>query len=104
MVLQFIAEHYAEPISLEDAADRASISPAHLSRLLSTETGTPFSDHLSRRRIDRACKELLEGYHSVKEIAALCGYADANYFSRAFKKALSMTPSEYAQKQGRNNL
>jgi two-component system response regulator YesN len=104
MVLQFIAEHYAEPISLEDAAERVGISPAHLSRLLSMETGTTFSDHLSGRRIDRACKELTEGCHSVKEISALCGYADANYFSRAFKKTIGITPSEYAQKQGRNIL
>jgi two-component system response regulator YesN len=104
LVLQFIADHYAEPISLEDAAERAGLSPAHLSRLLSTETGTTFSGHLSGRRIDRACKELTEGYHSIKEIAVLCGYPDANYFSRAFKKTIGITPSEYAQKQGRNTL
>jgi two-component system response regulator YesN len=104
MVLQFIAEHYAEPVSLEDAAEQVGLSPAHLSRLLSTETGTTFSDHLSGRRIDRACKELTEGCHSIKEISVLCGYPDANYFSRAFKKTIGITPSEYAQKQGRNIL
>jgi two-component system response regulator YesN len=104
MVLQFIAEHYAEQISLEDAAEQVGLSPAHLSRLLSTETGTTFSNHLSGRRIDRACKELTEGYHSIKEISSLCGYPDANYFSRAFKKTIGITPSEYAQKQGRNIL
>jgi AraC-like DNA-binding protein len=104
MTLQFIAEHYAEPVSLEDAAERVGLSPAHLSRLLSTETGTTFSGHLSGRRIDRACQELIEGHHSIKEISALCGYPDANYFSRVFKKTIGITPSEYAQKRGRNTL
>jgi two-component system response regulator YesN len=100
--LQFIDEHYHEQISLEDAAARTSLSPAHLSRLLSAETGATFTGHLSGKRIERACKELARGLLSIKEIAALCGYPDANYFSRAFKKVMGITPSEYAKKQGRD--
>jgi two-component system response regulator YesN len=98
--LRFVAEHYSEQISLEDAAEKAGLSPAHLSRLLSAETGATFTSHLSEHRIDRACEELLSGRYAIKEIAFLCGYPDANYFSRAFKKAMGLTPSEYVKQKG----
>jgi two-component system response regulator YesN len=102
--LRFVAEHYSEPISLEDAAAQVGLSPAHLSRLFPAETGATFTSHLSEHRIDRACRELSSGRYSIKEIAFLCGYPDANYFSRAFKKAMGITPSEYVKKQERNLL
>lgn len=102
IALRFIDEHYTQPISLEDAAERAELSPAHLSRLLAAETGAAFTDHLTARRIGKAKKELSGGLASVKEIALLCGYQDANYFSRVFKKATGETPSEYAHAHGRS--
>ncbi|MDR2313174.1 MAG: response regulator [Spirochaetaceae bacterium] len=97
--LQFIAQHYGEPISLEDAAAHVRISPAHLSRLFPVETGNTFSGHLAHLRINRACEALEEGILSIKEIAALCGYQDANYFSRAFKKILGLSPSQWVEEK-----
>lgn len=102
IALGFIAEHYGEPISLEDAAELVAVSPAHLSRLLVATTGASFTEHLTERRIERARKELTEGTRSVKEIASLCGYPDANYFSRAFKKVVGLTPSDYGNRHGRS--
>ncbi|MDR1429401.1 MAG: helix-turn-helix domain-containing protein [Spirochaetaceae bacterium] len=98
--LRFIAEHYGEPISLDDAAQRAGISAAHLSRIVCSETGESFSSHLAGQRIRRACRELSAGVRSIKELAVLCGFSNANYFSRAFKKTMGITPSEYARKRG----
>ncbi|MDR1307675.1 MAG: helix-turn-helix domain-containing protein [Treponema sp.] len=95
--LRFIAAHYSEPVSLEDTAAYAELSPAHLSRLFSVETGSTFSSQLARYRITRACQELSEGKLSIKEIAGACGYSDANYFSRAFKKILGLSPTEWME-------
>jgi two-component system response regulator YesN len=100
--LLFIADHYGEQISLEDTAGFVGISPAHLSRLFSVKTGTTFSHQLAQYRIGRACKELREGILSIKEIAGICGYPDANYFSRAFKKVLGLAPSEWMEQQHKN--
>ncbi|MDE6912439.1 MAG: AraC family transcriptional regulator, partial [Lachnospiraceae bacterium] len=30
-----------------------------------------------------------------KEISAMCGYSDPNYFSRSFKKNVGVTPTEF---------
>jgi AraC-like DNA-binding protein len=99
--IRFIAGHYGKPISLDDAAQKAGVSPAHLSRIFCSETGASFSKHLAGQRIRRACRELSSGVRSIKELAVLCGFSNANYFSRAFKKATGITPSEYARKHGR---
>jgi len=102
IALAFIAESYASPISLDDAAEKVGLSAARLSRLLTEETGKSFMEHLTEARLDRARSELARGRASIKEIAAECGYPDANYFSRAFKKAVGLTPSEYANRHGRS--
>jgi two-component system response regulator YesN len=101
-ILNFINESFHKQISLEDAADKVGLSPAHLSRLLVSETGISFTEHLSKKRIEKACEELSEGRLSIKEISSICGYPDSNYFSRAFKKLMGITPSEYTQKHGRS--
>jgi two-component system response regulator YesN len=100
-ILNFINESFDRQISLDDAADMVGLSPAHVSRLLVSETGISFTEHLSKKRIEKACEELAEGRLSIKEISSICGYPDSNYFSRAFKKAIGITPSEYTQKHGR---
>jgi len=99
--LKFIEANYGKQISLEDTAQAVDLSPAYLSRLLVTETGKSFIEHLTQYRMDRACKELIKGQYTIKEIAAICGYLDANYFSRIFKKYVGQTPSEFAEQSGR---
>lgn len=95
--LRFVKERYAEPLSLEDVASKVGLSAAHLSRVLSSETGKSFMEHLSEIRIAKAKAELASGRLSVKEVGAAVGYSDPNYFSRAFKRETGMTPSEYAR-------
>lgn len=104
IALAFIAENYSAAVSLDDAAARVGLGAARLSRLLTAQTGRSFMDHLTDARIRKAREELAEGTRSVKEIAAACGYPDANYFSRAFKKIVGVTPSEYAHRHGRSIL
>jgi two-component system response regulator YesN len=46
-------------------------------------------------RVNRA-KFMLQSYRmSVKEIAATCGYSDAAYFCRVFRKVTGLTPMQY---------
>ena len=54
-----------------------------------------FSNYLTHVRIDRA-KHLLYNYDlKLDEIAARCGYYDAPYFCRVFKRLTKTTPAEY---------
>lgn len=94
---EYLENHYAEDISLEDVAEQVNISPQYFSKLIKKTTGFNFIDWLSMLRVKRA-KELLNNSNlTVKEVCFMVGYKDPNYFSRIFKKRIGITPSEYVK-------
>lgn len=52
-------------------------------------------DFLASARIREACHLLESTQLLVKDISSRCGYTSQRYFSRAFKRDLNMSPSEY---------
>jgi two-component system response regulator YesN len=94
--MDFLRKNFGKAISLEETARFAGVHPQYLSRMFSQEKGESFVDFLTRLRVSKA-KELLRSGQNVKETAAEVGYADANYFSRLFKKWEGLSPGDYAQ-------
>ncbi len=91
----YIHENFQLPLTRESVAARYSLSPSHVSRLFRTEGLMQFNDYLNLVRVNRA-KFILRNYTmSLKEVAASCGYSDAAYFCRVFKRISKMTPTEY---------
>ena len=95
--VSLVRNEFADDISIDELAERLKVSASHLSRTFSAEVGQPLSAYITDVRIQHAFTLLDAGDHSVKEVAALCGYRDPNYFSRAFRAATGQSPSEYAQ-------
>ena len=94
----YIGDNYSKDITLDDVSRVANISPYYFSKLFKEATGENFIEYLTNVRIEKA-KELLEKAElSMKEICAMCGYSDPNYFSRTFKKNVGLTPTEYKEK------
>jgi two-component system response regulator YesN len=94
--MDYLRKNFGKAVSLEETARFAGVHPQYLSRMFSQEKGESFVDYLTRLRVSKA-KELLKGGQNVKETAAEVGYADANYFSRLFKKWEGLSPGDYAQ-------
>lgn len=96
----YINNNFSREISLDDVSREVDISPYHFSKVFKEETGENFIEYVTGVRMERA-KELLESSTlSMKEICAMVGYSDPNYFSRTFKKNVGITPTEY--KEGRS--
>ena len=94
--LLFIDGNYAEGIGIEDIARSAEISVSTCLRLFRSVLGTTPVQYLLAYRLQRAAEELRRSDgRTVAEIAYSCGFSDASYFNRCFRKAFSMTPSEY---------
>lgn len=55
--------------------------------------------YLENIRIGKAREYLKMTEYSVSEIAALVGYNDANYFTRAFRKVCDMSPREFRKQE-----
>lgn len=71
-------------------------SAAYFRRLFQEETGVSPLQYLIILRIEHAAKLMHRNPKlTVNQIASECGYEDVYYFSRQFKKAKGMSPSEY---------
>lgn len=93
--VDFIKENYRNEITLEDVSKEVNISPHYFSKLFKDEMGENFIDYLTTLRINTAKEIMKSSLMSVKEICYEIGYGDPNYFSRIFKKAVGVTPTEY---------
>ena len=82
---------------MDEVSGIVNISPYYFSKIFKEDTGENFIEYLTNIRIEKA-KELLSGSdYSMKEICAMVGYSDPNYFSRTFKKNVGVTPTEYKE-------
>lgn len=98
---QHILKHYADPsLGLLNTAEVAGVTPTYLSRLMKQELGMPFSRYLNSIRINQAIALMEKGF-KLKDIALRVGYSSPYYFSTAFKKMLSIPPSEYRSEEMR---
>jgi AraC-like DNA-binding protein len=93
--LIFIEKNLQSSIDIPMLARNALLSEEQFIRVFNrTMHDTPIR-YIMRRKIFRAQVLLASGHHSIKEVSALVGYADANYFGRVFKKITGLTPREF---------
>lgn len=94
-VLQYLQEHYQENITLNSLSEYFFVTPTYLSKKFKEKSNITLSQYLENVRIDAAKRMLRMSELSVSDIAIEVGYPDSNYFSRVFKKATALTPSDY---------
>lgn len=94
-VIREIKENYTKDITLTDLAEKYQISVSHLSGLVKSELGLPFSEYLASKRIQKAKELLTDETLSIDAIAEKVGYNDYFYFTKVFKKTVGISPSKY---------
>ncbi len=88
--------------SIEQVANKMSVSQRYLSDTLKKETGKTSTEHLQLYLIDEAKNILLKPNKSISEVAYELGFEYPQYFSRLFKKKEGLSPSEYREKYKMN--
>lgn len=91
--IQYIEEHFNEPLQNKDIAAQLHIDVRYLIRLFSKHLDIPPHQYLTRCRIDHALT-LLQDNVSITETAERCGYQSENSFRSAFKKETGVTPTQ----------
>ncbi len=88
-----------EQFSVEDLAASVGMSRSQLQRKLTALIDQPPVEFIRNFRLRRA-KEMLEaGAGNVSEICYEVGLGSPAYFSKAFKEAFGMSPSEVRRKR-----
>ncbi len=82
-------------LDLAHLAEAVNLSKYHFIKKYKQLTGATPIDHFIRLKIERACQLLDVSCKNISEVAAETGYQDAYYFSRAFKKVMGISPSDY---------
>ena len=98
--LEYIENNVGKDISLNEISEKLNISSYYFSKLFKDETNEGFVEYLTKTRVEKAKEMLKDPGKSIKEVGSECGYSDPNYFSRIFKKATGMTPTEYKERAG----
>ena len=94
-IRHYLLENYSSEITLEGLCFLFRTNKTALCREFKREYGKTVREYLSELRISEAKRLLREGRLSVTDISERLGFESIHYFSRAFKSAVGITPTEY---------
>jgi transcriptional regulator GlxA family with amidase domain len=80
---------------IDDLALLAGLSPRHLQRRFTQETGLPPAAYVERVRVEAAQRALAERNDPLETIARQCGFGSAETLRRTFQRVMGVAPSEY---------
>lgn len=95
-VIEYMQFHICEPLSISKICDALSISRSALQSLFHTEKNCGVMEYFNDLKIQRAREIIRDGTMNFTEIAYYLSYSSLQYFSKQFKNATGMSPSEYA--------
>ena len=98
-VLDYISANVDDDITLADLARVGGQSPFHFARKFTLAMGVSPKRYVSRMRLDKAMAELAAGRLPLAQIAINAGFSSQASFTRAFRRATSMTPKEYRRQR-----
>ena len=94
-ILAFVQRNIMQDITLRSIADACACSESTVSHLFKEYTNQSVKKYINNLRIKQAERLLVTTDLPIGNIATLCGFADANYFSTAFKKSVGLSPVKY---------
>lgn len=96
---RYLHTHYQHPVSLNDLAEVANISPIYFHKLFAAYFHKTPNQYLLDLRIEQAKRMLLEEDFSLTDIALSCGFTSQSYFCNRFKNFTGVTPLQYRKKE-----
>lgn len=91
----YIRENLDMPLDIATLATYSGMSRAYFTRLFTQKKGVSPAEFVLQQRMERAARLLVNGQLSIKAISSSCGFSDPNYFTKAFRRTYSVSPSEF---------
>lgn len=83
-----------EDLTMAEIAEKFSVGPTQLTRKIKALTGKTPVEIIREYRLNEARKRLLTTNDTISEIAFSTGFSSSQYFSRCFREAFNISPSE----------
>jgi len=99
-IICYIDEHLYTMNNLMDMARDLGYSYNYLSHVFRKKTGITIQSYVSRKKIERSTELLRVETYSITEIASMLNYDCIQSFSKAFRKVMNMSPTEYRAVHG----
>ncbi len=93
--LRFIAENGQNRIKVNDVASAVAITRRTLERKFRDSLGRTIAEEITRLRIERAKRLMVETKDSFKALAMDLGFRNADHFYKVFSRVEGITPSQY---------
>ncbi|UQZ37446.1 AraC family transcriptional regulator [Paenibacillus sp. PK3_47] len=93
--ISYIHEEMFAELTLEQLAAKVNVHPYYLSGLFKQEVGLSISEYITRNRIEDSTYFLIHSDLRILDISVLLGFCNQSYYTRQFKKYMSMTPLQY---------
>jgi AraC-like DNA-binding protein len=94
-VKEYISNHYAEDLRLEDLSALVGMAPSAFSRFFKQHTTRTLSDYIIDVRLGNAARLLVDTTTSISEICYACGFNNLSNFNRIFKARRGYTPRDF---------
>jgi AraC-like DNA-binding protein len=91
----YIESNYNRNLPIDEVSKYVNLSTSYFSALFKKMLGFPFSKYLNSVRIQHALLLLSNDENTISDIAAKCGFSNANYFCDVFKSIYSISPTAY---------
>ena len=103
-LMAFLEARISDPsLRMEDMADEVNLSRTAFYSKMRSIVGMPPVEFVRHIRLQRAELLVAKSKDSFSQIAYAVGFADPKYFSKCFRKATGMTPSEYRRLKKQEN-
>jgi AraC family transcriptional regulator len=96
-VVELVRAKIEHPVTLDELAESAGLSPAHFSQMFRRSTGESPHQFVLRHRVERAKEMLRRAEGRVLDVAVACGFKTQQHFARVFRRACGASPTEYRQ-------
>jgi len=103
-LLQWIGDHIADQLTVDDLARQAAMSPRNFARVFRADTGLTPAKAIERMRLEVARSRLAMSRDPVEQVAKAVGFHDPERMRRAFLRAFGQSPQSYrrANRRGKD--
>lgn len=93
---EYVDVHYGDcELNLNAVSARFGYHPKHFSAAFKKLVRVNFTEYVRQRRLEQAVSLIESGITNVQDLAELCGYRDAAYFSKSFRQVLGESPKRW---------